>query len=118
MSFNGNACPVADAEIDAVKTMVGSGNSVKVWPSIRVGHRVRIREGAMSGLEGILVQEKTGYRIVINLELLNRGVAVEIDWDMIEAVSEPKETALPKTHPCASYSGVARSGRPPVIIGG
>ena len=98
VGFSGIACPVTDAEIDVVKTMVGSGNPLKVWPAIRVGQRVRIREGAMSGLEGILVQEKTACRIVINLELLNRGVAVEIDWDMIEAVTGPKEIAGPTTH--------------------
>jgi len=93
VAFSGKPCPVPDEEIAAVKTMVGSGFQVKVWPSLGVGQRIRIREGAMTGLEGILVREKTGYRIVVNLELLNRGVAVEVDRENLETVAYRPSTA-------------------------
>jgi hypothetical protein len=40
-------------------------------------------------VEGILVREKSGYRVVINVEVLNRAVAVEIERDMVRAVGSP-----------------------------
>ncbi len=96
VSFDGKPCPVSDQEIDAVRTMVASGRPVMAWPYVRAGQRVRIREGAMAGLEGILVREKSGYRIVVNVELLNRAVAVEIERELAEPVGGPAiPTRLP-----------------------
>jgi transcription antitermination factor NusG len=99
VSFNGRPCPVSDQEIDAIKTMVSSGMPLKVWPYVRTGQRVRICEGAMSGLEGILVREKAGYRIVVNVELLNRAVAVEIERDLVEpAAGKPRIDTADLSH--------------------
>jgi transcription antitermination factor NusG len=99
VSFDGKPCPVSDEEIHAVKTMVDSGMPVTVWPYVRAGQRVRIREGSMSGLEGILVREKAGYRIVVNVELLNRGVAVEIERDLVEPAGGGRPSRPADLHP-------------------
>ncbi len=84
VSFDGRPCPVSDEEIHSVKTMVNSGMPISVWPCVHAGQRVRIREGSMSGLEGILVREKSGYRIVVNMEILNRAVSVEVERGLVE----------------------------------
>ncbi len=94
VSFNGKPSPVSDGEINAVKTMVGSGMQVMVRPYLRTGQRVRIREGVMSGLEGILVREKAGYRVVVNVELLQRGVAVEIERELVEPAGGAPRTPV------------------------
>ena len=86
VGFGGKAAPVHDEEIDAVKTLVGSGLAVAPWHYLRIGQHVRIREGPLSGLEGILAREKSGYRVVINVELLQRAVAVEIDRNFIGTI--------------------------------
>jgi transcription antitermination factor NusG len=64
--------------------VVGSGLPFSPWPFIRVGERVRVRAGPLAGTEGILVREKSAYRVVINVDLLNRAVAVEVERDLIE----------------------------------
>jgi transcription antitermination factor NusG len=92
VGFSGKPCPVTDEEIAAVRMMVMSGSPLKVWSCITVGQRVRVRKGAMEGLEGVLVREKADCRLVVNLELLNRGVAVEVERDILEPVPD---------HPCA-----------------
>jgi transcription antitermination factor NusG len=94
VGFDAKPCPVSDAEIEAIRVMVGSGLPIKEWPYIKVGQRVRICEGSMSGLEGILIREKTGYRVVVNVELLNRAVTVELDRDWVRAESGPSSTGL------------------------
>jgi transcription antitermination factor NusG len=60
---------------------------VSPWPFLRIGQRVRITEGALEGLEGILARKKSGYRVIVNMEMLNRAVAVEIEQDLVRAVS-------------------------------
>jgi transcription antitermination factor NusG len=55
-------------------------------PYVVVGERARIREGAFSGLEGVVVRYKDGLRVVISLELIMRSIAVEVDATDIEGV--------------------------------
>jgi transcription antitermination factor NusG len=87
VGFSGRPCPVGDQEIASIRTMVASGLPMSPWPFVRVGQRVRVCRGALEGVEGILSREKSGYRVVVNVELLNRAVAVEIDRELVCAVS-------------------------------
>src|SRR5271169_5127943 len=73
VGFGGKPAPVRDEEIDALKTLVGSGLAVAPWQYLPAGQRVRICLGPLSGLEGILAREKTAHRVVINVELLQRA---------------------------------------------
>lgn len=86
LGFGGKPTPVRDEEIAAVKGLVGSGLPVAPWRYLYVGQRVRICEGPLSGIEGILARQKSGYRVVVNVELLQRAVAVEIDRDLVRAI--------------------------------
>jgi transcription antitermination factor NusG len=49
------------------------------WPYLKIGEKVRINGGSLSGIEGILVRVKNSWRLVISVTLLERSVAVEID---------------------------------------
>jgi len=93
VGFGGEPAPVQDEEINAVRTLVGSGLAVAPWHYLRIGQRVRICEGPLSGLEGILVREKSTCRVVINVELLQRAVAVDIDREFIGTIDGAR-TAL------------------------
>jgi hypothetical protein len=48
---------------------------------------VRVTKGALEGLEGILARKKSSYRVIVNMELLNRAVAVEIQQDLVRVVA-------------------------------
>jgi len=78
---------VSDQEIASIRQIVGSGLPMSPWPFVRLGQHVRICRGALEGMEGILSREKSGYRVVVNVELLNRAVAVEVDREMVCAVA-------------------------------
>jgi transcription antitermination factor NusG len=71
--------PVDEVEIAAVRTLVSSGLPHQPWPYLRIGQRVRIEQGALCGLEGILHSFRGRHRIVISVNLLQRSVAAEID---------------------------------------
>ncbi len=71
--------PVEDSEIEAIQRVVSSGLRAEPWPYLEVGQQVRIQDGALSGLEGILTSFRGTSRIVVSVSLLCRSVALEID---------------------------------------
>lgn len=88
VGFGRTPCPVSQEEIDRLKALVSSGLRVLPWPFMRVGERVRISHGPLTGVEGMLVKEKAAYRVVVNVDLLQRAVAVEIDRDVVEPIAK------------------------------
>jgi hypothetical protein len=75
--------PVDPAELSAVRAAVDSGLPIGPYPFLEVGERVVIERGSMTGVEGILVEAKRNFRLVISVTLLQRSVAVEIDRDWV-----------------------------------
>ena len=87
VGFGEQAVPVPDAEIDAIRSILASGRPVLPWTYLKAGQRVRITEGSLENLEGILVREKDAWRVVVSVELLQRSVAVEIDRDIVRPLA-------------------------------
>ena len=71
--------PIDDAEMAAIQCAVRSGLRVEPSAYLDVGQRVRLEEGPLAGLEGILTEIRKHYRVVVSLSLLKRSVAVEIE---------------------------------------
>jgi transcription antitermination factor NusG len=78
--------PVALAEIENLRLIVDSRLQANPWPYLKVGQQVRIDEGCLEGLEGILVSTEKPNRVVVSVSLLQRSVAVEIDEAWIRPV--------------------------------
>jgi transcription antitermination factor NusG len=85
--------PVPEEEVAAVQRLVRSGLMAVPWPFLRTGERVLIERGPLVGLEGTLLEIKSGLRLVLSIELLQRSVAAEVDRAWIRPV--PK--SLPPT---------------------
>lgn len=71
--------PVDEEELNAIRRSVESSLCVMPWPFLAVGDRVVVEDGALAGIEGILVRLKDSLRIVVSVNLLQRSVAVELD---------------------------------------
>jgi transcription antitermination factor NusG len=89
VGFNGLPCALPDSEIEALKAGLTSGVRAEPHPYLTVGRRVRVRAGALEGLEGFLVRRKNSARFVISLDLIKRSVAVEVDAGGLEAIGRP-----------------------------
>lgn len=94
VSFSDVPAPVADDEISRIRAIQASGLPSHPWPYLRAGQKARIERGALAGLEGVLIREKDGIRVVVSVELLRRAVAVEIDRDMIRALEGAEHAAM------------------------
>ena len=77
--------PIEEHEIGAIKRVAGSGLLAMPWPYLQVGQTARIEEGPLQGLSGIVVKIKSGLKLVLSVQLLQRSIAVEIDRSWIRA---------------------------------
>jgi transcription termination/antitermination protein NusG len=85
---------VADAEIDAVRQVLDTGVPVLPHSYLREGHRVRITQGPLAGVEGILVRNDAHKGLlVVSVELLQRSLAVEVDCTVVAPVRSAAATA-------------------------
>ena len=71
--------PVDDGEIAAIQSVVRSGSVVRSWPFLREGERVRVDDGPLRNVEGILLRASDTDQVVISVSLLQRSIAVEVD---------------------------------------
>jgi transcription antitermination factor NusG len=79
VSFGRMACPVAEDEVRAIQQIIASRSLARPWPYLRAGQKVRIEEGPLKGIEGLLVNERGRDRLVVSVHLLQRSLAVEIE---------------------------------------
>jgi transcription antitermination factor NusG len=77
--------PVAEEEIAAIQRVGKSGLSTMPWPYLQVGHVVQIESGPLRGMTGIVIKIKSGLKLVLSVNLLQRSMAVEIDRSWIGA---------------------------------
>ena len=79
VGFGKEDAPVDASDIDAIRRILSSGLPVEPRSYLEAGDAVRIERGPLSGIQGTLVREKSAWRVVVNVELLQRSVAVEVD---------------------------------------
>src|SRR3989442_14631254 len=89
VGFGQTATAVDPIELNALRLAVDSGLPCEPWPFLKVGHRVRVENGALAGLEGFVLDVKKSYKLVISLNLLNRSVAVQLDRDSVKPIPIP-----------------------------
>jgi transcription antitermination factor NusG len=91
--------PVTDSEVEAIRTIVTSGQDTLPWNYLPAGCTARIEEGPLKGLEGVLIEVKKQHRLVVSVTLLQRSVAVEVDRSWLTPVRPPI-----RVHPCSSVA--------------
>ncbi len=82
----GEGTPIADAEIESVRTLLKSTAKYSACPFLNIGQRVRVRGGALEGIEGILMARNGSRTLVISVEPIQRSLAVSIDDYVVEAI--------------------------------
>jgi transcription antitermination factor NusG len=85
VSFNGQAAPLPEGEIEALKTAL-LHTKAEPYPYLAVGKCVRVNAGPLQGLEGVIVRRKGTWRIVVTLDSIMQSVALEIDNSDVELV--------------------------------
>ena len=67
---------------------------IEPHPCVTAGMKVRIRSGAMAGMEGILLRKKSDFRVVLTLQMIMKSIKVEVELDEIEAADPASHSSL------------------------
>ena len=76
---------IPDQQIDAVRTIVAERMNWETYPFLKIGQRVRIRSGSLTGVEGILVARHGKRSVVVSIDAIQRSLAVRVEGYEIEA---------------------------------
>jgi transcription antitermination factor NusG len=96
-SSGSHPTPLPEFEIETLRAALDPFH-VEPYPTLTAGQRVRIRSGALAGIQGVVVRQKSGFRVVITLELIMQSIAVEVDADNLERIdTAPRNSWSPTT---------------------
>jgi len=93
VSFDARPAPIPAEEIEWVRALVASSLGVQPHPFLSSGEAVRISHGPLAGVEGVVVEVKNRFRLVVSVSLLQRSVSVEIDRAWVSSVSQHENGA-------------------------
>jgi transcription elongation factor/antiterminator RfaH len=85
--FQGMPVPVLSCEIETLRRGLTAAAAVHPHPYLQAGRKVRIRRGALDGVEGIFVRRRGQTRVVLSVSLIQRSVAIEIEEADVEPIS-------------------------------
>jgi transcription termination/antitermination protein NusG len=75
---------VPDVEMEAIQQVLRSRLPALTHPYLKDGQRIRITQGPLAGVEGILVHRKPEKGLlVLSIDLLRRSVAVEVNCSAV-----------------------------------
>ena len=78
--------PIPDKQILDIKSIMETEVQLDPFPYLKKGRMVRVKSGPLKGLEGILVERKGHYKLVIQIDLLQKGAAAEVYISDIEPI--------------------------------
>jgi len=82
----GEGTPIPDEQIEAVRRITEEHFEWHTHPFLKIGQRVRIRSGALDGVEGILTARSGESTLVVSVDAIQRSLAVRIEGYDVEPV--------------------------------
>jgi transcription antitermination factor NusG len=87
VSSAGRPASIPENEMEAILRLASGGVLAEPHPFLKSGDRVRVKSGPLEGVEGILVQQKDSFRLIVSVQLLKQSASVEVDASQVERVS-------------------------------
>ncbi len=81
--------PVGDGDrlrkdLKQIFRLIASGAPVTLEERLAPGQRVRIRQGALAGLEGTVLERRGGRRLFVTVDFLQQGASIDLeDFDLL-----------------------------------
>lgn len=87
VAFGGRDYPLADAEIESLQALSRSEVAALRCDYLPIGQRVRLVDGPLAGLAGVLVRSDNAKRLIVSIDILQRSIAVDVGDARIQAVN-------------------------------
>lgn len=78
--------PIPEEQIISLKRVVESKDFFDPHPYLKEGQRIRIKRGALAGVEGLLIEKSGQHSLVISVDILQQGVSLKVDASEVEIV--------------------------------
>jgi len=82
----GAGMAIPEAQIESLKTVIGTEVHFEERPFLQIGQRVRIQGGALDGIEGILAAHKGDRTLVISVEPIHRSLSICVEGYRVEPI--------------------------------
>jgi transcription antitermination factor NusG len=82
----GASLPIPDEQIESIQKILTQPAPWRSYPFLKTGQRVRIRGGAMDGVEGVFLSENGDRSLVVSVNVIQRSMAVRIDGYDVEPI--------------------------------
>ncbi len=92
---------VSCAELDKIRIGLVSGLRLRPNPMVKVGTRVRVRNGIFAGVEGLVTEFRCPCKVIIALEAVRRCFSLEVETGEIDVLNQP--TAKTRMKPLIGY---------------
>jgi transcriptional antiterminator RfaH len=71
-------------DLRQLRQLIGSKAPLTVESRLAAGNRVRVRHGALAGIEGTVMTRRGETRLLISVDFLQKGASVEVDDFLLE----------------------------------
>jgi transcription antitermination factor NusG len=86
VGIRGEGVPIPENQVESLRALVSGKLPYSVYPFLKVGQRVRVRGGALDGVEGILIARNGNRTLVISVEPIQRSLAISIDGYQVQPI--------------------------------
>lgn len=86
VGFGSGPVAIPEEELMNIRRMIDAGAAAV--RSLAAGQRVRVTHGPLEGIEGNLVRDTAGNRLVVSIKLLNQGASLHINEDEVCPVGQ------------------------------
>ena len=74
-------------DLRRLERLIRSGHPMTVEKRLRVGQKVRVRNGPLAGLEGTILKRRGSSRLLIAVNFLQQGTSIAIEDFVVEPVT-------------------------------
>jgi transcription antitermination factor NusG len=73
-------------DLEQLRRLIASNVPMNVEQKLAPGNRVRVKQGALMGLEGTVLVRRGVTRLLVSVNFLQQGASVEVDDYLLERV--------------------------------
>ena len=92
INFNGKPAVVPGWQIDSLKKMIDSPETLQIEPYLRPGELVEVISGPMRGMKGTVVHRKGKSRMVLTIDGVMQSVSVNVAEADLKKIQNPKSS--------------------------
>lgn len=87
VGFGGKACALEAMEIESLLAISACEATAQPCDYLPLGQRVRLIDGPLAGLTGVLARSDKAHRLVVSIDILQRSIAVDVGDARVQTVA-------------------------------